>query len=315
MDVGLGLWTMRSTAAYPASYPQLYAQLRADAVLAEDLGFHSLWTAEHHFWYDGWCPTPLAAAATVLAATTRLHAGTGIHLLPLHEPGEVARELEWLQRLSGGRLEYGVGLGYRAGEYDGYGLSRRARGRRMDAALDHVLTLGDACPRVWVGGMAEAALRRAASRGLGVMLPSTLRADQLKVAVEQVRAVADELGTQPRLGIMKYTWATDGTEAGRVRAEEALSSFTREYSGSWFPLKGRPGFEVPDLLDAQMRRSADTALIGSPAEIAETLAGYAEVGVELTMLHLVGDARLPDHRDNMALIADSVLPAVQGVRA
>ncbi|HEY4279617.1 MAG TPA: LLM class flavin-dependent oxidoreductase [Conexibacter sp.] len=315
MDVGLGLWTMRSTAAYPASVPALYRRLREDAVLAEQLGFHSIWSAEHHFWYDGWCPTPIAAAAHAAAATTTLHVGTGIHLLPLYEPDAVADDLAWLQRLSGGRVEYGVGLGYRAGEYDGFGRSRKVRGRRMDAALDRLLELGDACPRVWVGGMAETALRRAASRGVGVMLPSTLKPEQLAVAVEQVHAAAEEAGTRPRIGVMKYAWATDGSERQRDRAAERLSSFTREYSGSWFPLKGQPGFEVPELLDAQMRRSAETALLGAPDELAERLRGYAELGVELCMLHLVGDARLPDHRATMELIGQQVLPALSEVAA
>ena len=46
----------------------LYQLLQQDASLAEALGFHSLWLAEHHFWYDGWCPAPVAAAAAVLGA-------------------------------------------------------------------------------------------------------------------------------------------------------------------------------------------------------------------------------------------------------
>src|SRR6202011_1591043 len=118
MDVGIGLWTMRSTAACPASHPRLYGELAGDARLAESLGFHSLWLAEHHFWYDGWCPTPLVAAGAVLAATERLHVGTGIHLMPLYDPDRAAAEVDWLHRLSDGRFEHGVGLGFRAAEYD-----------------------------------------------------------------------------------------------------------------------------------------------------------------------------------------------------
>src|ERR1700733_3287964 len=115
MKVGLGLWTMRSTAAFPASWPTLYEQLRADARLAESLGFHSLWIAEHHFWYDGWTPAPLVAGAGAPAAAT-LHVGTGVPLLPLRDPTRVAAQLAFLDRLSGGRFEHGVGIGYRASE-------------------------------------------------------------------------------------------------------------------------------------------------------------------------------------------------------
>src|SRR3954454_9425954 len=136
MDVGLGLWTMRSTPAFEGAFPQLYADLVTDAQFAELLGFHSLWVAEHHFSPDGWCPAPLVAAASVLGATTTLRVGSGIHLLPLYEAERALAEVDWLHRLSGGRFDHGVGIGYRAAEYDGYGLSRRVRGRRMDAALE-----------------------------------------------------------------------------------------------------------------------------------------------------------------------------------
>src|SRR4051812_37430170 len=136
MDVGLGLWSMRAPEGFPAEFEQLYADLIADARLAEALGFHSLWVAEHHFSPDGWCPAPLVAAAAVFGATTTLHAGTGIHLLPLYDPRRALEQIEWLARTSGGRFEHGVGIGYRAAEYEGYGLSMKDRGRRMDAALE-----------------------------------------------------------------------------------------------------------------------------------------------------------------------------------
>src|SRR6202012_3074116 len=250
MDVGVGLWTMRATARYPAGWPRLYAELRSDARFAESLGFHSLWVAEHHFWYDGWTPSPLAAAATALAATSTLHVGTGIHLLPLYEPDQSVAQLGWLSRLSGGRLEHGVGLGYRATEYDGYGISRRGRGKRMDAALDHLVGLGDDAPRVWVGGFAGPAVSRAGRLGLGLMLPSTLKMAQMHSIIEEARGAAEAAGKTVRIGVMKYAWATDGSDREREWARRMLGTFTREYSGSWFPLKGRPGFEVPELLEA-----------------------------------------------------------------
>jgi alkanesulfonate monooxygenase SsuD/methylene tetrahydromethanopterin reductase-like flavin-dependent oxidoreductase (luciferase family) len=316
MKIGLGLWTMRSTAAFPAAWPRLYEQLREDACLAESLGFHSLWIAEHHFWYDGWTPSPLVAAASALAATSTLHVGTGIHLLPLYEGDHVAAQLRSLHRMSSGRFEHGVGLGYRASEYDGYGISRRVRGRRMDAALERLAELGDDAPPAWVGGFAAAAVRRAGRLGRGIMLPSTLKPEQLRAAIGEARDAAAEAGREISVGVMKYAWPTDGSDTERRWAVQMLGEFTREYSGAWFPLKGRPGFENPDLLEGQMRRSADTALIGSPEQLAQELQQLAELGVEQCVLHLVGDARLPQLHDAMGRIADVVIPAfAQGATA
>jgi alkanesulfonate monooxygenase SsuD/methylene tetrahydromethanopterin reductase-like flavin-dependent oxidoreductase (luciferase family) len=308
MKIGLGLWTMRSTAAFPASWPKLYEQLRTDAQLAESLGFHSLWIAEHHFWYDGWTPAPLVAAASALAATSTLHVGTGIHLLPLYERDRVTAQLCALHRLSGRRLEHGVGLGYRSSEYDGYGISRRVRGKRMDAALERLADRDDA-PPAWVGGFATPAVQRAGRLGLGVMLPSTLKSPQMSAAIQEAREAAAQAGRAVRIGVMKYAWATDGSQREHDWAVEMLGSFTREYSGAWFPLKGRPGFEAPELLEAQMRRSAETALIGSPAELVTQLRELADAGAELCVLHLIGDARLPPLHETMTRISEGVLPA------
>jgi alkanesulfonate monooxygenase SsuD/methylene tetrahydromethanopterin reductase-like flavin-dependent oxidoreductase (luciferase family) len=315
MQIGLGLWTMRSTAAFPASWPALYGQLRDDARLAEALGYHSLWIAEHHFWYDGWCCDPLTAAASALAATSTLHVGTGVHLLPLYDRDAAVSRLCDLQRLFDGRLEHGVGLGYRASEYDGYGRSRRVRGKRMDSALQELAALGEHVPRIWVGGFARPAVERAGRLGLGLMLPSTLRHEQLRATIETARAASEKSGHSIRIGVMKYAWPTDGTSGDQAWATDLLDGFTREYSGAWFALKGRPAFEAPELLDAQMRRSTETAWIGPTEQLRRELEQLAAEGVELCVLHLIGDGRLPERHRAMHRIADEVLPAVRDAAA
>ena len=313
MDLGLGLWTLRSTAALPGGFARMHADLVDDARYVEARGFHSLWLAEHHFWYDGWTPAPLTLAGAAIAATTTVHIGTGIHLLPLGDPVIAAQEVESLHRLSGGRFEYGVGIGYRPAEYDGFGLSRRVRGRRMDAALDLLIERwGDDRPTIWVGGFAEAAIERTASRGLAAFLPSTLRPHQVARAIERFREASGAAGVAPgRMGILKYGWVADAAE-DRARAAATHASITREYTGAWFPLQGRPGFESPELVDAQVARAIDTALIGTPEEVVGELRELAEAGVDLVVLHLMGDARAPRTRETIDLIAERVLPHTAG---
>jgi alkanesulfonate monooxygenase SsuD/methylene tetrahydromethanopterin reductase-like flavin-dependent oxidoreductase (luciferase family) len=283
VDIGLGLWTMRSTTADPAPFGQLYADLIADARLAEQLGFHSLWVAEHHFSPDGWCPAPLVAAAAVLGATTTLRVGTGIHLLPLYDPARALAEVEWLTRMSGGRFEHGVGIGYRAAEYDGYGLSRRVRGKRMDAALEHFA--GSPAP-IWVGGMAEPAIERAARFGLNLLLPSTLRLDQVAGVIERATG---------RVAVMKYAWPTDDPDAIEVHKR-----FTREYTAAWFP-----GVDTPEKVEAQLDRAIQTGFFGG--DLAERVREYEALGVDLVVLHLVGDGRHPRRHDAMRAIAEALL--------
>ena len=313
MDVGLGLWTLRSTAAIPANTAAMHAAFPAEARWIEVLGFHSLWVAEHHFWYDGWTPAPLITAAAALAATERLRVGTGIHLLPLADPVVVAREIESLHRLSGGRFEYGVGLGYRAAEYDGFGLSRRVRGRRMDVALDCLLErwrVRGGGPTIWVGGFAQAAVKRLATRGLAALLPSTLSANQIERTIAQFRSEAHLAGKPPgKIGVMKYTWVVESA-AQREQAEAMHAAVAREYTGSWFPLRGRPGFESPDLVDGQIRRAIDTGLIGTTDEIVRQLRELRDAGVDMVVLHLLGDARGPRTREVIERLAGNVVQAV-----
>jgi alkanesulfonate monooxygenase SsuD/methylene tetrahydromethanopterin reductase-like flavin-dependent oxidoreductase (luciferase family) len=314
IDVGVGLWTMRCTAARPTSIPSLYKQLQEDARLAERLGFHSLWIAEHHFWYDGWCPAALTAAASVLGATSRLRVGTGVHLLPLWDLDSARSATETLILLGHGRLELGVGLGYRDQEYDGFGIARRVRGRLMDETLDRLQEhwrTTRAGPPVMVGGFSDAALRRAASRGLGLFLPFSLGPPRLRALLERYRDLAAAAGRTPgRVGMLKYAWVTDGSARELERAKELIAASAREYSGAWFPLGDAIGFQAPEQLDKQLRLMADNALIGTPESVAGGIRELGEIGVDVVVLQVTRDDVAVDHRRAMESIAERVLPDI-----
>jgi alkanesulfonate monooxygenase SsuD/methylene tetrahydromethanopterin reductase-like flavin-dependent oxidoreductase (luciferase family) len=289
---------MRTTAAAPASLPVLYRELQADAVLAEELGFHSLWLSEHHFWYDGWCPSLLVAGASVLGATHALHLGTGVLLLPLHDPHRLAAAGLALEEIAPGRCDLGVGLGYREPELDG---------------LDELTgAWADGGPSLWIGGIAERSLSRAATRGLSLFLPSSMRLDQLRDVIERARAAASDAGMPiGRIGVRKNAWVTDGSDAAAQRFRDQTAANIREYAGSWWMLKGSLGFDVPDLLDRQMERAAETVVVGPPEHVAESLAELAGIGVDLVVLHVSADYTRPAYREAMHTLAADVLPLLQ----
>ena len=125
------------------------------AQLAEELGFESLWTVEHVVVPTGYqsaypysptgkmpggedvpIPDPLIWLAYVAAATTRIRLATGILILPQRNPVILAKELATLDRLSGGRVELGVGVGWLEEEFDALGVPFAARGRRTDEYID-----------------------------------------------------------------------------------------------------------------------------------------------------------------------------------
>ncbi len=169
---------------------------------AEESGFESIWTGEHVAMpiHDNPVPTPpetplldsLIALTTVAAHTRRVRLGTGILVLPHHNPVVVAKALVSLDVVSGGRLIAGFAAGYVEAEFAALGVDFHRRGAITDDYLAAIRVLWtDELPRfagrfaafdgirfepkpvqrphppIIVGGHAAPALRRAARFGDG----------------------------------------------------------------------------------------------------------------------------------------------------
>jgi alkanesulfonate monooxygenase SsuD/methylene tetrahydromethanopterin reductase-like flavin-dependent oxidoreductase (luciferase family) len=80
-----------------------------------------VWLSEHHLFDDGYLPQPLTFAAAVAARTSRVRIGTAILIAPLRTPALIAEEAIMVDILSGGRLDLGLGAGYRHAEFELFG--------------------------------------------------------------------------------------------------------------------------------------------------------------------------------------------------
>src|SRR5512145_1994117 len=89
-------------------------------VEAEALGLHSTFLVEHHF--TGWnqVSATLMLLACVAMRTTRLRVGPAVMVLPWHNPVLLAEQAAALDLVSGGRLDFGIGKGYRHSEFHGF---------------------------------------------------------------------------------------------------------------------------------------------------------------------------------------------------
>jgi probable F420-dependent oxidoreductase len=124
---------------------------RALAEGAEAAGFESLWTVEHVVYPDGYqstypyspkgkmpgdrdtpIPDPLIWLSYVAACSTSLVLATGILILPQRNPLVLAKELATLDRLSGGRMLLGIGVGWLREEFEALGVPWERRGERTD---------------------------------------------------------------------------------------------------------------------------------------------------------------------------------------
>jgi alkanesulfonate monooxygenase SsuD/methylene tetrahydromethanopterin reductase-like flavin-dependent oxidoreductase (luciferase family) len=131
-------------------FEEIYRNLLDDAVLAEQLGYHGVLLAEHHFTNYCAIPNPLMLAAAVGQRTSRVRIGTAVIVLPLHNPVRVAEDIAQADHLTGGRLEIGLGRGYAPYEFTPFG----ARLEDSAAAMRDGL---DALELLWAGPDASSA--------------------------------------------------------------------------------------------------------------------------------------------------------------
>src|SRR5213594_747326 len=108
-------------------------------VEAEALGFHSTFVVEHHFTGYGQVSATLNLLTWVGARTRRLRLGTAVMVLPWHNPVLLAEQAATLDLLSGGRLDFGIGKGYRYNEFAGFRMSMEEAAERFDESLAVIL--------------------------------------------------------------------------------------------------------------------------------------------------------------------------------
>lgn len=121
--------------------PQLYQQVIRQCELAEGLGYDTFFCAEHHFHEYGVVPDPAVMLSALAQRTRRIRLGTAISILTFHDPRRIAESYAMLDMMSGGRLVLGVGSGYLAHEFVGYGQDPKDKRERFNENLDIVQRL------------------------------------------------------------------------------------------------------------------------------------------------------------------------------
>jgi alkanesulfonate monooxygenase SsuD/methylene tetrahydromethanopterin reductase-like flavin-dependent oxidoreductase (luciferase family) len=125
----------------PRTVPQLYGEVMRQCELAESLGYDTFFCAEHHFHEYGVVPDPAVMLSALAQRTRRIRLGTAISILGFHDPRRIAESYAMLDMMSGGRLVFGVGSGYLAHEFVGYGRDPKEKRERFNENLDIVQRL------------------------------------------------------------------------------------------------------------------------------------------------------------------------------
>lgn len=207
---------------------------------AEQLGFHSIWAPEHVLLFDeyasrypytadgrlrpgneGGVLEPLNLLAFVAGATSRIRLGTGICLVPQRHPVYTAKEVATVDYLSGGRVDFGVGIGWLAEEFAALGVPWERRAQRTRAYVEVMRRLwcdpvsvyeGEFYhlppsrqypkpiqrphPPIHFGGESDAALRRVADIGQG-WFGFALSPAESAERVRRLTALLEERGRRP----------------------------------------------------------------------------------------------------------------------
>jgi probable F420-dependent oxidoreductase len=226
------------------------ANVRTAAATAERLGFSTIWAPEHVVLLDEYTSkypyssgkfpsptdTPIADPFTTLAyaaaCTSTIRLATGVCLVPEHNPLILAKTVATVDRLSGGRFIFGVGVGWLAEEFAALGVPFEHRGRRTREYIDvmrelwnrrssshqgefvsfanvlsHPKPVGDKGVPVWFGGESNAALRRVAEYGDG-WIGFNLLPDQAAEKIRRIEELLERNGRRRadvKLAVSPYT--------------------------------------------------------------------------------------------------------------
>lgn len=176
MNVGI-YFDLRNPPSWLTDGNRLYGFTLELCEEADGLGCHSIWLSEHHLFDDGYLPQPLTLAAAVAARTKRARIGTAIVIAPLHHPVDLAEQAAVVDLVSAGRLDLGLGAGYRVPEFELYGAELSRRYAATDGCarelrrLWDVVTPAPAQERlpIWLGYQGPQGARRAGLLGEGLL--------------------------------------------------------------------------------------------------------------------------------------------------
>jgi alkanesulfonate monooxygenase SsuD/methylene tetrahydromethanopterin reductase-like flavin-dependent oxidoreductase (luciferase family) len=303
-----------------ASDSRIYSDYIDYICEAEALGFHSVFLVEHHFTGFGQISATLNFLTYLAAKTTRMRLGTAVLVLPWHNPALLAEQAATLDLLSNGRFDFGIGKGYRWGEFHGFCIPmaeaeerhqetvaflRKAwttQGRfshhgkywHYDDVIIEPAPVQKPHPPLWIGAQSPASIRYAAENGYNLLLGQAGSPETVAEGISIYRRAVEAQGRAYESSMVGLTRALHiaYTREEREAARELRAKFMRNVQ----ELSLSPTGESPTLgrpRKPMSREEMDTAterdaLIGPPEEIVARLKRLQAGGVEYVMVIDVG---------------------------
>lgn len=189
-------------------------------VEADRLGFAQLFMVEHHFTGQGQVSASMTVLAYLAARTRKIRLGTAVVVLPWHNPVLIAEQVATLDLLTGGRVDFGVGKGYRKAEFDGFCIPIAEATERFDEAMEIIRKawttqgrfshrgkrwhyenivvepepLQRPHPPLWLAAGSHDSIRRAAREGYNLLLDQLAQVDQIVRRIALFREECERVG-------------------------------------------------------------------------------------------------------------------------
>jgi alkanesulfonate monooxygenase SsuD/methylene tetrahydromethanopterin reductase-like flavin-dependent oxidoreductase (luciferase family) len=297
-------------------------------VEAEALGFHSTFVVEHHFTGFGQISAILNLLTWIGARTKSLRLGTAVLVLPWHNPVLLAEQAATLDLLSGGRLDFGIGKGYRYNEFAGFCVPMEEAEERFDEALEVILkawiadepwshrgkywqfegvvveppTAQKPHPPIWMGAGSPGSIKKVAAHGYNLLLGQFASlaqiAEQIAIFKSEVEAAGRTFDPMS-VGITRSLYVTTTAAEYEKAIENRMAARRRTQR-----LARRPNFD-----DTREAAEAGT-LYGTPDEIYTKLQALRDVGAEYVLLNSAGGSTSLRRfaREIMPAFADAPTP-------
>jgi alkanesulfonate monooxygenase SsuD/methylene tetrahydromethanopterin reductase-like flavin-dependent oxidoreductase (luciferase family) len=312
----------------------------AQAVAAERAGFDQIWLAEHNARAYGLCGNVVVAAAAIAMATERVRLATAVTRLPLHNPTRLAEDLCYVDVVSGGRMDLGIGKGYDQLEFGTYDVPFDEREERWAEGYEAVTKILETHEIAFEGQFWNLAPGRLLPPPVNGALPVYLMVsrshDSMRWAAERLLPVAIGSGPTQRevvdlLDVYRESASAAGHPDAAIEdtlsqtwqlkqmyvaptAEQAVEEFREGLMWYFDALDNRAMFQFSreqQPYEYFIRHPA--VMVGTPDDIGEKLQSYRDAtGVHnLICWFNVGGQPHGQVLDALQLFGESVMPSLR----
>lgn len=301
---------------------------------AEQLGYAATFVVEHHFTGFGQVSASMNLLGWVAAKTSTIRVGTAVMVLPWHNPILLAEQAATLDLLSGGRLEFGVGKGYRNNEFESFCIDPAEAEERFEESLGLIMKAFTSNerfshdgkywkfkniivepppfqkphPRMWMAAGSPRSIAQVAERGFNLMLDQFASTE---VTLERFNLFKSEVEKRGRkfdpmsVGVCRAFYVSRNAADKEQAVENRLQATLRMAD---LAKSGKDNKSSMMTFAETKAASEESALYGTPDEIAAKVDKLRKAGVELILLNGPGGSR-----EHLRRFGRDVMPAFAGL--